>query len=264
MASALLIDGSAQRKPWLVMVHGTSHDHRVFEAQIETFQSEFRLLLIDLPGHGLSSTLSGPYGPVEYAEHVAGTLASHGVEQAHFWGSHTGAGVGLALAVEHPSLFRSLVLEAPVIPGRNPDVVLRTLSKVCELAKSGSPHAALEFWWQESCWFDYIRAHPQRTRAEALKKIVFEFSAVPWTDTSLPAQPIDVSESLAQLTIPTLVYNGAFDHAGFLETAHELDECLPRCRRALVEKSGGFPAWENPSATNALVKGYYKSIGEFV
>ncbi|MBC8240859.1 MAG: hypothetical protein H8E30_10340, partial [Alphaproteobacteria bacterium] len=43
------------KSAWLVMVHGMSQDHRVFSAQVEAFKDRHPILLIDLPGHGLSA-----------------------------------------------------------------------------------------------------------------------------------------------------------------------------------------------------------------
>jgi pimeloyl-ACP methyl ester carboxylesterase len=56
--------------PWLVMVHGMSRYHRVFSAQVQAFRRDHRILLVDLPGHRLSSDIPGPYGHVEMAAHV--------------------------------------------------------------------------------------------------------------------------------------------------------------------------------------------------
>ena len=53
-----LEDGPA-KAAWLVMVHGMSQDRRVFASQVAAFRTDYRIVLIDLPGHGLSSGLPG-------------------------------------------------------------------------------------------------------------------------------------------------------------------------------------------------------------
>jgi len=42
------------------MVHGMSQDRRVFGAQADAFRTDYRIQLIDLPGHGLSEDMAGP------------------------------------------------------------------------------------------------------------------------------------------------------------------------------------------------------------
>ncbi|MCZ6629044.1 MAG: hypothetical protein O7E56_12545, partial [SAR324 cluster bacterium] len=68
-------------RPWLTLVHGMSQHRRVFSAQVAAFRESYRLLLVDLPGHGLSSSLPGPYGLEEYARSVRAALAEAGVER---------------------------------------------------------------------------------------------------------------------------------------------------------------------------------------
>ncbi|MBU2533529.1 MAG: alpha/beta fold hydrolase, partial [Alphaproteobacteria bacterium] len=113
MTSAISITECAERQPWIIMVHGMSQDHRVFERQIEAFRDAYNLLLVDLPGHGLAASVGGPYGHNEFARHVGDAIAQHGISSAHYWGTHTGATVGLLVAAAQPRIIRSLILEGP-------------------------------------------------------------------------------------------------------------------------------------------------------
>ena len=65
---------------WITMVHGISQDMRVFSAQIDAFRADYRLLLIDLPGHGGSAARPGPYGMTEFAAATAADRLAHGDE----------------------------------------------------------------------------------------------------------------------------------------------------------------------------------------
>ncbi len=106
-----IIGAADETKPWLTMVHGMSQDRRVFSAQIPVFRQDFRLLLIDLPGHGQSGAVPGPYGLAEFAAGVLAAMDKAGVTSTYYWGTHTGSGIGLLLATRHAERFQSLVLE---------------------------------------------------------------------------------------------------------------------------------------------------------
>ena len=108
---------AADSAPWLTMVHAATLDHRYFAAQAETLQREYRLLLVDLPGHGGSAGLPGPFGFGEYAASVLAAIDGAGIDTTHFLGTHTGAAVGLLLASRLPDRILSLTLESPPIPG---------------------------------------------------------------------------------------------------------------------------------------------------
>lgn len=247
----------AKDKPWVVMVHGMSQNHRYFDKQVEAFRSRYRILLIDLPGHGLSSEEVGPYGHAEFTQHVEQILGNVRGDQVHYWGTHTGATVGVLLSIRRPDLFRSLILEAPTVPGENPQIVTSLISGAQRRAQYESFDAALDYWWLNSPWFDLMRLHPGRYRAVEHRAMVLEFSGRPWTETA-PSAPVgDLAPATART--PTLVYQGEHDHPEFFASAQDVCGLLPGARYEIVSGLGGFPAWEGPEEINALVAEFLNS-----
>lgn len=254
------VTDAGPERPWLTLVHGMAQHRRVFSAQVEAFRARYRLLLIDLPGHGLSSGMPGPYGLEEYAAGVHAALDAAGAGRTHYCGTHTGAGVGLLLACREPSRFASLVLEGPVLPGRLPPSVAGTLTRVGEVARAQGMEAARRHWWEQSGWFAVMRERPEATRAAEQRAITAEFQGGPWLDTQAPAPIAPVEDQLRRLGLPTLIVNGEHDMADFLEMAGEVAALLPNARRARILGAGGFPLWEYPERVNAEVAGFLDSV----
>jgi pimeloyl-ACP methyl ester carboxylesterase len=254
------VTSAGRNAPWITMVHGVSQDRRVFSSQVEAFRSSFRLLLIDLPGHGRSSDLPGPYGLEEYAASIRAALRESAVERSHFWGTHLGAGAGLLLACRDPETFRSLVLEGPVFPGRPLPAVSEMLAEVARTARETGIEAAREKWWNEGGWFAVMRARPEACRAEEQRAMIDEFQGRPWLDAGLFGRPIEpIDGLLAKLDLPVLIMNGEHDLADFVEAAERLAAALPNCRRRVIEDAGGFPLWEFPGRVNAEVRRFLDS-----
>lgn len=247
--------------PWLVLVHGMAQDRRVFFPQVAAFRRRFRLLLVDLPGHGLSADRPGPYGLAEYAAAVHAAMAEAGVVEAHYWGTHTGAGVGLLLACREPSRFRSLVLEGPVLPGKPPPAVAKMLDEVGRLARTEGMAAARRHWWEHSAWFAVMREYPAECRAEAHRALVEAFPGGPWLDPGAPAAVEPVEEALGGLDAPVLIVNGQHDLPEFLRVAERLAKRLPNAKRIRIPGGGGFPGWEHPEAVNAAAREFYDRLG---
>ncbi len=246
--------------PWLVMVHGMSGDHRVFSAQVAAFKARYRILLIDLPGHGLSSDVPGPFGHAELAAHVAGAMADAGVAQCDYWATHTGTALGLLLATERPGRFHSMILEGAVKTGHAMPSVDRELRRARDTARTAGVAEARRQWFDEAAWFDVMRARPEACRAAAHWAIVASFSGTPWlyTGAAAPVAPID--GRLASLDVPVLLYNGEHDLADFVAVADRLEALLPRVRRATIPDAGGFPAWEFPASANRLAEDFLSSL----
>lgn len=248
--------------PWLVMVHGMSHDHRLFSAQVEAFKDRYRLQLIDLPGHGLSTDIAGPFGHVELASHVAGAMEEAGVSGCHYWGNHTGTALGLLLAHEKAHLFRSLILEGPVLPGQVPSSAVAALQQARAIARAKGVPEALRRWFDEGAWFDVIRQRPKECRAAAHWAIVSQFSGAPWLydGQAKPVAPID--DHLPSMDTPVLLYTGEYDVPEFIDVAVRLERLLPRARRATIAEGGGFPAWEFPGRVNRLVERFLSDVAD--
>ena len=238
------------------MVHGMSQNRRVFSAQVGAFQTTYRLLLIDLPGHGNSSEISGPYGPEEYAAATLAAMDAAGVESTHFWGTHTGAGVGLLLATRQSQRFTSLILEGAVIPGVMLPSIAKNFGRATATARRSGVEAARLEWFKEAEWFDVIRQEPERCRAREHWSVLAEFSGAPWLDPA-EARPVEpLRGRLHQIAVPTLLINGEHDGADFLTIAEELASTLPLVERRTIAGAGGFPLWEYPALVNAQVSDF--------
>ncbi|MEX2617891.1 MAG: alpha/beta fold hydrolase [Alphaproteobacteria bacterium] len=255
-----LIDDTGPGSPWLVMVHGISQNRRAFSAQLPEFRKTHRLLLIDLPGHGLSSAVPGPFGVEAYAASIAGAMDEAGILHAAFWGTHLGAAAGLLLACRESERFTALILEGPVFPGRPMPGVAQILARVADTARQEGMPAARKLWWNESGWFAVMRDRPVECRAAEQRAIIDEFEGAPWLDTGLigPITPPD--DDLRQFRKPVLIMNGEYDLPDFLQSADEISALLSDCRRVTVAEGGGFPFWEFPDAVNAEVRAFLATL----
>jgi pimeloyl-ACP methyl ester carboxylesterase len=248
--------------PWLVMVHGMTQDHRVSSAQVAGFRTRFRILLIDLPGHGMSTGIPSSFGHHELAAEVSGAMQEAGVESCHYWATHTGTSLGLLLAVENPKRFHSLILEGPVIPGQVLPSVKMEIERACDTAQSDGLDAALRQWFDAADWFEVIRQNPEACRAGDHWRMVSEFAGAPWLYGGPPSQIDPIDDHLEALDIPALIYNGEHDLDDFQNAAGQLQSLLPNARRELIAGGGGFPGWEYPGAVNELAERFLNGVDD--
>lgn len=254
-----IITNNHSTKPWLMMVHGVSQNSQVFSAQVDHFQQAFNILLVDLPGHGKSSHIDGPYGLNEFAESLKAAQDHAGIPASHFWGTHLGAGAGLLLAAKHPERILSLVVEGPVLPGCSLPSVTQTLDKVRAAISEAGIEAGRQVWIEQSPWFEVMRNNPEICRAEQQWAMISEFTGKPWMDKNL-ASPVDpIEKELSQLTVPTLVMNGEYDAEDFFEIADEVHQLIGHSLLIKIPEGGGFPLWEYPEKVNHVVADFYKT-----
>ena len=247
------IDTAGPAAPWLTLVHGATQNRAVFSAQVAAFANRYRLLLVDLPGHGASADVGGPFGLLEYAAAVAGALDEAAIVRTHFWGTHTGTAVALLLGSRMPGRFISFVLEGAVIPGRELQSVVTCYERARTTMRASGLRAARQEWFARSPWFDVIREHPVECRAAEHLRLIDAFNGAPWQDPGRPQAALMTNADLARIAVPTLLVNGEHEVADFLPAVDELQATLRDVSRVVVPKAGGFPLWEFPHQVNALV-----------
>ncbi|MEM7743239.1 MAG: alpha/beta hydrolase [Pseudomonadota bacterium] len=243
--------------PWIVLVHGISQDHTIFEPYVDRLAGRHNVLLLDLPGHGRSAAVPGAFGMSEFADAIAAVLEEVGIDRATMWGTHLGAAAALVLACRTPARAAGLILEGPVYPGRTPPETAAFVARVAACARTHGIAAARDLWWEEGAWFDLCRENPVACRAAGHRTIIDRFEGAPWLDAGLVSRPMpDIGPALAALDCPVLILNGEHDMAEFKSMAGDLAAILPNATCTSVPGGGGFPLWEVPETVWPMVDGF--------
>ncbi len=95
----------------LVMVHGFAASLHAWEPWVERLEGDYRLVSLDLPGHGLTRAPAGYQSSPEGQVAVVDALASRlGLPSFVLAGNSMGGGVAWRYALAHPQKVRGLVL----------------------------------------------------------------------------------------------------------------------------------------------------------
>ncbi len=107
--------------PPLILLHGSNSSLHTWAAWVRILGDRYRLISVDLPGHGLTGRTPGDnysrFAMVEFVVQVADALE---IEQFAVAGNSMGGGVAWALARRHGDRVSHLVLVAPSGIGRVP------------------------------------------------------------------------------------------------------------------------------------------------
>lgn len=109
----------------IVFLHPAFADHRCFNKQIEFFSYNYRVVTIDLLGHGLSSVDKSKQKIDSSAEHIDTIIKSEGHEKAHFVGVSMGTLIAQYYALKYPAK----VLSMSILGGYNINADNKEISK---------------------------------------------------------------------------------------------------------------------------------------
>lgn len=232
----------------IVFVHGFTQNRDIFNKQIKFFKNKYNLIILDLRGHGKSKH-DGPFGLEEYSDDIVELLEYVELNNFIYWGTHTGAAIGLNLYFMNKFKIDALILEGVVIPGfKTPNINKNIECARNNMIKHGLIKAQMD-WLKNSEWFEYMNNNPQKTRYTEHLNIIKSFNGKPWEGKLQPRTSSNLQNKIDELNIPIFAYNGKYDMPEFLEMV-DLLSSNPKVHKIEIPDSGGFPLWENPDFVN--------------
>jgi pimeloyl-ACP methyl ester carboxylesterase len=103
------VSGNEERET-IVFLHPAFGDHRCFDGQVDCFSQKFRVITIDMLGHGLSRTGKSKDKISSTPVHVAEILARERIEKAHVAGVSLGSLLAQDFALKYPEKMLSLTV----------------------------------------------------------------------------------------------------------------------------------------------------------
>jgi len=101
-----VIDSS---KDTIVMLHPAFGDHEIFDRQVDFFEQKFNLLLVDMPGHGLSNHVKKTH--VGHTPEIIKLILEYlSISRVHLLGVSMGSLVAQGIADKYPEMIESVTL----------------------------------------------------------------------------------------------------------------------------------------------------------
>jgi pimeloyl-ACP methyl ester carboxylesterase len=99
-----------KEKELIVFLHSAFADHRCFDKQIDYFAKEFRIVTIDILGHGLSK-VEKVKDKIDFTvNHIDTILKNEGYSKAHFVGVSMGTLIAQYYSLHYPDKVQSMTI----------------------------------------------------------------------------------------------------------------------------------------------------------
>ncbi len=106
----------------VLLIHGLGSSSLDWERQTPVFSDKYKVVALDLRGHGQTDKPPGPYSMSIFANDAAELIKSLGLGPVHVVGISLGGMVTFQLAVDSPNLVKSMV-----IVNTNPEFLVQTI-----------------------------------------------------------------------------------------------------------------------------------------
>lgn len=262
MSTIGVTDAGGQGFP-LLLLHGSGASKEVFTHQLESdLSAQYRLIALDLPGHGASSNATDPsraYTITGYADAVRDVLRQLGVKRAAVFGWSLGGHIAIELAGSTELVAGLMLTGAPPV-GRGPLAMLRGFHTSWDMLLASKEQfserdierfATLCF---EESIVPELRAAIER--ADGRSRPVFQRSM-------LRGDGVDQRATVESLTAPVAIVNGArepFARLGYLPTLAYRNLWRDTCM--VISGAGHAPFWQRPEAFNPLLAEFCADVIE--
>jgi 3-oxoadipate enol-lactonase len=243
--------------PAVCLIHAMMADGSMWSPQVpDLLKAGFRVLRMDLPGHGGSAASSEPSTMADLADGVISLLDHLEISKTHYCGLSIGGAIGQALAIHNADRLESLFLADTVSaapPGARGMWAERL--KAVEAAGSLAPLADM-------------------TMSRVVSAAFKEKNPALWMglrDTILGTEPLglaqcahalaefDFTASLPNVRIPTQIVCGDDDPATPPAEGKKIASLIPGSVYAEIRNARHYPNVEQPEQFNAVLLQWLRS-----
>lgn len=210
--------------PALLLIHGFTWTGEWWDPLLPAIARDHRVIVVDLPGHGRSTSHPGPWSYRQVASDMYVLLDRLGVQRVRAIGHSAGGNTLVHMATQQPARMEAMVL----IAGGH-----RLLNSARTYARETPAYEAMSDAWRAA----HLRVQPGgeaqvRTLLDALRTIGDDYEDMSFT-----------TERVSQIRARTLLVWGDRDPYYPIDVAIELFHAIPNAALWVLPSQEHFPLW---------------------
>jgi pimeloyl-ACP methyl ester carboxylesterase len=252
------IDRGDRSVPTVVLIHGYTDSARDWVPMLPYLSKRYRLILVDIRGHGQSSKPECCYTRLDFAYDIKLLLDALGVRKADIVGHSLGSIIAQTFAEYWPERTAHVVLISSTggsPPGRPKKPGFDFAAQIRKLKEPIDPDSPFMIaWWDSPTPVDPDFIRRQRKDAAGIPLRVW----LAVLDQALPADNVygDLQSTLPRLKAPTLLIWGSKDPIMQEDVRQSLRDALPHAQVKIFDGLGHNPFWEDPRGVADAVNAF--------
>jgi pimeloyl-ACP methyl ester carboxylesterase len=237
----------------ILLVHGFSASLHTWEKWVALLGNEYRMVSVDLPGHGLTRAPADYVPTLEnYADFVAAFADELDLGKVTIVGSSMGGGTAWHFALRHPDRIEGLVLVGasgwpdPRIDDREEPVIFKLLRNpvagpiLRRLDNTAMVRQGLEASFVDDSFVDdaMVARYVRMSRAPGHPDILLSIMS------GRDARSLATKETLAKIRVPTLILHGRQDNLVDVAGATKFNDAIAGSRLIIYDDVGHIPQEE--------------------
>jgi pimeloyl-ACP methyl ester carboxylesterase len=250
----------------VVFIHGTVGDYRTWEAQMDTFAKNHRVIAYSrrfaYPNKQVIND-SADIAVISHAKDLSEFLKVLNLGQVHLVGHSFGAFTALLTTIDHPEMVRSLTLGEPPafsllqnVPGGDTilnNFIAKAFVPAAEAFKNNNDEKGVAAFVGAVIGDSLFFSKSPQQRRDIMMTNTTELKGFLFTKNVFPPVACD---DLKKIKVPVLLLTGDKSPLFFTSISDELDRCLGNKEIATLPNASHGLEYENPGEFNKIVLGF--------
>ncbi|WP_084397414.1 alpha/beta fold hydrolase [Henriciella aquimarina] len=247
------VDTGPRDAPVLMLVHGYAASLHTWLAWRDVLDDNYRIVMLDLPGHGLSRTPEDKPVSIGYYTEIVDQLADRlDIDRFSLAGSSMGGNVAWRYALDHPDRLDSLVLvdaagwppaegeadQAPLVFKLLRFRLARLVIKDLDMSRLIEDGLRKSFADPSFVTSEMAERYSALSRAPGHRQALLSLAA------GGPKRMKASRERLGDLSVPTLILWGQHDNLVPVAHAKQFEEAIPNAVAIIYDEAGHIPQEE--------------------
>ena len=247
------LDIGDPEKPAVLLIHGYTDSSRSWSLPAPQLADDFRLIVVDLRGHGASAAPECCYALQDMAYDLRLLLDGLGIDKVSLVGHSLGSIVGQLSAQRYPERLDRLVLISSAASAEGAAGPGSWLwDNVNKLSAPIDPNSQFMRDWY---------SNPNPVDEDFLARARSESAAVPlhvWKGVLYELATSDYGRLSSRIEAPTLIVWGGKDSLFDAASQEALREAMPKAAVKTFETLGHNLAWEDPRAVAGEIAAFLR------
>lgn len=242
--------------PVVVMAHSLGCNLRMWDPQMSLLEAQYRVVRLDMRGHGNSDVPAGPYTLDQLADDVIDVMNNLDIETAHWVGLSVGGMIGQSLLLRYPERFLSATLSdtASTQPPEAEPIWQERIKQVEAHGLSSIVDATMQRWFTanflESGQPEAIAAVRQQLESTSDEGYVACCHAI---------MALNYIDRLAEIKTPVALIVGAEDIATPVTASEAIHSRIPHSQLTILPDASHIANVEQADAFNEILLTFLRS-----
>lgn len=243
--------------PTICMTHSLASDSGMWAEQLPPLlKAGYRVLRIDMRGHGGSDAVGGDYAMTELSDDVAFVLDQLEIENVHYIGLSIGGMIGQMFAARYADRTRSAMF-CDTVPGSPEGMATAWQPRRTAVQEAGNVAVLAEATMDR--WFTPAFRETNPARWQQIHATIENTTATGFLGCAAAIAAFNALPHHADITAPTLVVCGAEDEGTPPAANKAIADAIAGARYEEIPGTKHLPNVERPDIFNAIMMGWLKS-----